>query len=85
MIDQILQFVSAHLSEILLAMLTALLGFALREARKLLKLFVEFSAAFAAEAKKTPNPGDDIAAAMLQSLAIALNAAVEKALPASKK
>lgn len=84
MIDKILEFVMQHLSEILLAMLTALLAFALREARRVVHLLADFARQFAAEAKKTPSPGDDVAAALLLAFATALETSVDKALPPKK-
>jgi hypothetical protein len=80
MMQPILDFMLAHLSEILLAALTALLAFTLAQAKAAAKAFLKFAEAFSEQAKKTPGTSDDVGASLLLALAKALDAAAQKEL-----
>lgn len=85
MFEQALAWIFAHMTDILLAAISALLILGLRMARMAVVKFKDFAVKFAEEAKKTPSKTDDVEGVLLTALATALLAAMQKELPGETK
>lgn len=85
MFEQALAWILAHMTDILLAAISALLILGLRMARKAVLKLKDFAVKFAVEAKKTPSKTDDVEAVLLTAIATAILGAMEKELPGETK